>query len=574
MSKRPRYRGARTHRRNPMRILLPIVILAVILVAAGIFIYARRYSPSKEKVNLNDYYGLQTSDEMYIIKNGTQAGTNGYLEGDEGYVPISEVQSGINGRFFWDPTEKVIRYVDGNNIISAAADTKTYTVNKAQKTAKYKIVEIRDDTAYLSLSFVKKYTNIRISYFKKPNRVVLSDQWGKVKYRTVKRKTQIRAKGGYKSGVVAEVERGTKVTVQETYENWSAVCTEDGTVGYIQNRMLGSETTETFTSKFKAAEHAHITRTEPVNLVWHQVTNTSANSRIDDVLKKSPGINVVSPTWFYLNDSKGGIQSYASASYAAACHKQNVQVWALVSNLENSSVDTAKVLNTTSSRDQLINNLVAQAIAANIDGINVDFEALKNSVGYGFIEFIRELSVKCSNNGLVLSVDNYPPSAYTGVYYRSEEAKFADFVILMAYDEHFKGSEAGSVSSLSYVEDSVTAMLKDVPADQLVLGLPFYTRLWETKGSGTPSCTTYGMEGARKLLKSVGVSAEWDDRTSQNYATYQKDGSTYQIWLEDARSLQTKLKVMQTKKLAGAAFWKSGYETSDVWSVISKYTAS
>ena len=191
-------------------------------------------------------------------------------------------------------------------------------------------------------------------------------------------------------------------------------------------------------------------------MAWHQITNADANTTIASVLQNTKGINVISPTWFYLNDNNGNIASLASSDYVNYCHQKGIEVWALVSNLENKDVDTTSVLTYTSKRENLINNLISAAIQYNFDGINVDFEALSSEVGDSYIQFIRELSLKCANNGIVLSVDDYVPSSFTAFYNRAEQATFADYVVVMAYDEHYAGSEeAGSVASIGFVKEAL-----------------------------------------------------------------------------------------------------------------------
>jgi spore germination protein YaaH len=308
-----------------------------------------------------------------------------------------------------------------------------------------------------------------------------------------------------------------------------------------------------------------------VEMTWHQVTNVSANSSIDSVLSKTGAINVISPTWFYINDNQGNIANRSSLDYVTKCHAKGIKVWGLLSNLENKDVDTTAVLNTTSARDNLINQTVAAAIALNIDGINVDLEAISGEAKSGYLEFIKELSLKCKNNDLFLSVDNYVPSEYTSFYGRRTQADYADYVIVMAYDEHFGGSkEAGSVSSFNFVKKGIKETLKEVPADQLILGLPFYTRLWCTEGENVTS-KALGMEDARKNLEDNGAEIKWNDEFGQNYGEYEADGKLYQCWLEDAESLGNKLQLVKDNSLAGASFWKVGFETSEIWSTVEKY---
>ena len=316
------------------------------------------------------------------------------------------------------------------------------------------------------------------------------------------------------------------------------------------------------------------------------MTTRAVNSDVASVLASTKGINVISPTWFYLNDNNGGIADLGSTDYVNYCHSQGVEVWALVSNLENSDVDTTYVLTHTSTRQNLVNQIVSVAIQYNLDGINLDFEALnREEVGDAYIQFVRELSIKCENNGIVLSIDNYVPTSYTSFYNRSEQANFADYVVIMGYDEHYAGSDEGSVSSLGWVRQGVIDTLAEVPANQVILGMPFYTRVWaltpdEEAGDNddidanilySVSSQVYGMRSASNLLANYGVEKQWLEDSGQNYAEFESEGITYKVWLEDSASAEARLKLMDEYELAGASFWKLGFETSDVWDTIIKY---
>ena len=395
-------------------------------------------------------------------------------------------------------------------------------IGREAGTAEHTILHIQGDQMYLSLSFVEQYTNIRSEIFENPNRVVISDTWGTVDYTEIKRGTEVREKGGIKSPVLTEAERGDLVTVLEEMDSWSEICTEDGFVGYVKNSALGGSQSIVYEENDTEPEFPHISREDTVNMAWHQVTNQTANRQIDSVLASTKGVNVISPTWFYLDDNEGGIASLASTDYVSYCHENGVEVWGLISNLENADVDTTQVLNVTSSRDTLVNNLVAEAVKYDLDGINVDFEMLDPEDAAGFLQFIRELSLKCDGNDLVLSVDNYSPASYNTFYDRAEQAVFADYVVLMAYDEHYSGSDAGSVASLGFVNQGVADTLQEVPADQLILGIPFYTRLWKL----TP--TDSEEEPYEVSSEALGMS-EAESRVAANGATFQ--------WLEGLRAV-------------------------------------
>ena len=481
-------------------------------------------------------------------------------------------------------------------MISAEADSSKYLITKSSVDYGRPVVKANSDSAYIDLDFVKEYTDMTYEYIKDPNRIVITNQWGDYNTASIKKNTAVRVKGGIKSPILKDIKETSDVTVIEQGDKWSKVLTDDGIIGYVQNKRMSDVSTKTRTSDFTPDTFAHITKDFNICMAWHQVTNTSANANIASVLSSTKGVNVISPTWFYLNDNNGNLANLASLDYVNYCHSQGVEVWALVSNLENKDADSAEVLTHTSKRQNLVNQIVSMAIQYNLDGINLDFESLNQSkVGDAYIEFVRELSIKCANNGIVLSVDNYVPTSYTAFYNRAEQANFADYVVIMGYDEHYAGGDAGSVSSIGWVKQGVADTLAEVPADQVILGMPFYTRVWQlTKNTSSKDSTDskdnndekdtnsdsdydvtskiYGMRAADTLLTDNGVTKIWDKESGQNYAEFTSGNSTFKVWLEDATSTEERLKVMQDNKLAGVSFWKLGFETSDVWNTIIKYT--
>lgn len=564
-------------RKSWMTVAIVIVIVIAIVIAAGM-VLMKKYTPSKQQTDYTEYYGLTEENEMIVVVDHTRSANNGFYIDGHAYVDYDTVHDSINSRFFWDNTEQILRYALPDALISVGADTSEYTLDKEKKQESYAICKIIGGKMYLAMDFVEEHTAVRYKYYKSPDRLVVSTEWGDLAYTKIKGSTEVRQKGGVKSPVISKVDKGTLVKVLDTGDNWSKVCTEDGFIGYVKNSKLGKSQKVITESTFEEPQYTHIEKNFPIDMAWHQMTNQTANGQIAQVLSTVSGVNVMSPTWFSLKDEQGNITSLASYDYVNYCHSQGIEVWALMSNLDNAEVDNAKVLNTTSSRDNLVNQIMAAAIQYGLDGINLDFESLKSEVGDGFIEFVRELSLKCANNGIVLSVDNYPPSAYTNnLYQRAEQAYFADYVILMGYDEHYNGSEAGSNASLPYVKEGVEATLKDVPAGQLILGIPFYTRAWElapdeTAEDGyTTSCQAISMSEVDARLANNGVSTKWLDDFGQYYAEYEKNGNTYKMWIEDQNSIEEKLKIYQENNLAGVSFWKLGFEKSSIWDTINKY---
>ena len=568
--------------------IIPVIAAAVLILVVILFMalgdFIEKYTPSNETEDLSSYYNLSSDTDIALIINNEVIDAKGRMINNIPYLSYEAVRSYLNPRFYWDSNENILRYATANDLISASAESNNYTVSKDTRTFDSTIVTSDASTAYLALDFVKQYSDFDYTLYTEPNRLVITTAWGDYTVASAKKKSDIRYQGGIKSPILKEIEKNTQLTILESGEKWTKVSTEDGIIGYVRSKNLGSSSTLTKTSDYVPEEFTHITKNFKINMAWHQVTNQSANGNIASVLQNTKGINVISPTWFYLNDNNGNLASLASTKYVDYCHQNGIEVWALVSNLENPDASAEEVLSHTSSRDNLTNNLISAAIQYDLDGINIDFEALNvDLVGTSFIQFIRELSIKCANNGIVLSVDNYVPSAYTNFYNRAEQALFADYVVLMAYDEHYAGSsEAGSVASIGYVTEGVKNTLADVPADQLILGMPFYTRVWsETPvdnpdaedGSQSYTLSSYAasMSDVRKLISANGLEPIWFDEVGQNCVEYENNGVRYKIWIEDAASLEQKLTVLSSNNLAGGAFWKLGMEDSSVWDTIIKY---
>lgn len=573
-------------KKKALPILVVCVLIVIIVAVMGVVSLIQKYTPSREHQNLNSYYGVTSNDEVAIVLNNEINEAKAIVIDGHVYIDYQFLHDYINNRFYWDHNENVLLYATSQDLITATADSSTYLITKSSVDYGRPVVKANSDSAYVDLDFAKQYSDFTYKYIDNPHRIVITNQWGEYEVASLKKDSNIRVKGGIKSPILKSEKAKTEVTVIEKGDNWTKVMTDDGIIGYLQNRNLSAGETKTRKSDFQPDTFAHIKKDFEICMAWHQVTNQSANAAVSSVLSGTKGINVISPTWFYLNDNDGNLANLASLDYVNYCHSQGVEVWALVSNLENKDADSTEVLTHTSKRQNLVNQIISMAIQYNLDGINLDFEALnREEVGDSYIQMVRELSIKCANNGIVLSIDNYVPTEYTSFYNRAEQANFADYVVIMGYDEHYAGSDAGSVSSLNWVKQGVADTLKEVPAEQVILGMPFYTRVWaltpedenadsadaDTDTAYEVSSQIYGMCAANELLATKGAVKTWQEDCGQNYAEFTDGNSKYQVWLEDAASAEARLKVMDENKLAGASFWKLGFETSDVWDTIIKY---
>ncbi len=567
----------------PIAVIVGLIIIVAVIIAITALV--KKYTPSKERQNLDEYYGIQENSQVAIILNNEKSDSYATLIDGKIYLDYNFLHDNIDARYYWDANENILLYAKPDKIISAEAESNSYSITKAATDFGYPIVKATSDSAYVALDFVTMFSNVKYDFYDEPNRIVVTSQWGQVDSASVDSDTAVRVKGGIKSPILEDISEGDSVVVLDQGDDWSKISTSRGFIGYVKNNTLSDVKSETLTNEdYEEETYSHILLDKTVCMAWHQVTNTSSNANVSSVLAK--GINVISPTWFSLKDNQGNISDIASKDYVSYCRSHGVQVWALFSNLENSDVDSTYVLTHTSTRTNLVNQIIAAAIKYELDGVNIDFESLNGSeVGDSYIEFIRELSIKCKNNGIILSVDNYVPSSYTAFYNRAEQAKFADYVVIMGYDEHYAGSESGSVASLGWVKEGVDNTLKSVPANQVILGIPLYTRIWELtpKGEDTAtenssesdlydiSSTVYGMNGAVKQVNNNGAVITWDEESGQNYAEWTANDKLYKVWLEDSSSIEERLKVISENSLAGGSFWKLGFETDSIWDTVIKY---
>lgn len=542
---------------------LSLILLLLAVCAAGIYAW-KRYGPTKEPADLDQLYQVRAENEVTVFLNYEMQEARGIYEEGQTYLPIDWVNKNLNERFYWDNNEDLLVYALPDEILTAPEGT-----NGA---GGRRLFIRRGEDVFLSLGLVLNYTDIRANAYDsgKQKRVFIQDTWDEVPVAVISKNSRVRVKGGVKSPVITDAVKGEDVIVLETMERWSRVVTRDGHIGYMPASRLTSLKTEKPVSSFKAPVYRNISLDEKIILVWHQVTLEAANGVLEELLEQTKGINVIAPTWFTLSDNDGNYESLADKSYVEKAHEKGIQVWAVVDNFSrecSKNVRSEVLLSKTSVRKRLIENLMAEADTYGFDGINLDFESLKEEAGVHYIEFIRELSVSCRRKGLVLSVDNYVPAGYNYFYNRREQGIVADYVIIMGYDEHYAGGEAGSVASIGYVEDGIRNTLEFVPKEKVINAVPFYTRLWTQSGEKLSS-KAMGISAAKKWIEEQGVQLKWNEELGQYYTQAETENGDAMLWMEESRSLKLKMDVIKEEDLAGVACWKLGLEPQEIWDVI------
>ncbi|MDO4268774.1 MAG: glycosyl hydrolase family 18 protein [Eubacteriales bacterium] len=540
------------------------VIAAVVILAAaalGVFLFIK-YSPSKTMADQSIWYDV-SGDEMAVMLDGGQVpGVTGRYVDGQAYLPLTWVTDSLNERFYWDE--------ENSQLIYALPDTIVYA-DAATTGANGKPLFIQqEEQVWLSAGLVGTYTDIRTETFAEgaAKRLFVDTKWDPEQVAVLKKEGRVRVRGGVKSEILTDVPKGGELIVLETMDKWSRVRTEDGQVGYIQNRLVKQTETRTLISTFEEPVYTNISLDEPIVMVWHQVTIAAANDAMETLMANTRGVNVIAPTWFMLTANDGSFDSLASQSYVDKAHAMGLQVWAVLDNFNRGQEVQSEVLfASTAARRKLIAGLMDQVSRYGIDGINLDIEGIKPAAGPHYVQFIRELSVSCRQNGIVLSVDSYVPSAYTSFYNRAEQGRVADYVVIMGYDEHYAGGDAGSVASLGYERKGIEDTLAQVPEEKVISAIPFYTRIWKEE-NGTVTSDAMGIARAQQWIQENNVELYWQEELGQYYGETEKNGIRYSVWMEEERSIGLKMDLIRDYGLAGVGCWKLGFEPADLWDIV------
>lgn len=578
-----------------------IVLVLIFIIGAllGISMIIERYKPTNERESLYTYFGMEEIEggeehKAVIFLQNERAEDRAYIEEGRVYIPYAMVTEYFNPRFYWDESAGLMVFTTAYDIYKYSPDSQTYTRNKTEESAGYSIVKQVGDTLYLNLDYVMEWSDLYYEFLEKPARVMIFFQWGDIEYTAASKSSVIRVLGGIKSPILADVAEGEKLIVKEEMNEWACVQNLYGVEGYIKKDALGDKVTETLSNdSFAEQEYPSLTRDFKINMAWHQIGGACDGSTLASAMEGVTGVNVISPTWFFMSDNNGNLTSLASQSYVDRAHSMGLEVWGLVENMTY-DISTYEIVSRMESREHLVSELIRYAREYNLDGINVDIEALSFDAEEAYIQFIRELSIACRANNLVLSVDNYVPTASSSHYNRKEQGIVADYVVIMGYDEHYAGSDAGSTASIGFVESGIQKTLEEVPKEKVINGIPFYTRIYkqipesvateEEKrdlrlvedqssefGRYLLTSQAVSMAQAESLLKNNNVTPIWNESLGQYYGEYTANGSKYLVWLEDSASIGKKMELIRDYDLAGVAEWSLNLAPASIWPVVQQY---
>ncbi|WP_026669561.1 glycosyl hydrolase family 18 protein [Butyrivibrio sp. AE3006] len=585
------------------KVMPVIIIIALILIIGLIYgaqIAIEKFSYSKTQADLNEYYGISSEQDVAIIYNDSVLEDKAVKKDGVYYLDYNLAKSVQGNKFYYGEADQTLFYTTPSATYTTKIGESSWTsTNGESGDAGYTISYVDGEKLYIALGYLKAFTDLDYQVFASPDRIRLYAGSYEQTLAKVKKKTAVRVLGGIKSDVVSYVEGGMAVVTNQMDE-WSEIITWDAHKGYVENKYLDFMGTGEVTKAAIEAENPEGLAESPietaagslpapaglkdyttvrldgkVNIGFHPIAGAAGNATIDGVIAPTKSLNVLAPTWFTISDNEGTVVSYATRDYVSTAHANGMQVWGVLDNFNSGNqIDTVAILSHEASRANVISQLIAYAQEYEIDGINADLEQINESCGPDYLQFMRELSVACRQNGLVFSIDDYVPMDFNDHYDLVEQGEIADYVVIMGYDEHYGGSdEAGSVASIGYVQGGIEKALTMVPAEKLVNAIPFYTRVWTTSG-GEVSSKALHMDGATNIINQYGMEMNWDEETCQYYGEVtDSNGALIQLWNEESRSIEVKLSVMQAAGIAGVAEWALGFENAEVWDVIAAYMA-
>lgn len=562
-----------------MKKLIPAFIAIVLIGVVVYFSFGKnivgKYSYGTEKADLNDYFQIFSADAVPIILGNIKTEESGKLINGKVYFDLDTVRSLLTRRFYHDSNENLLLYTSDKVTYKSEVGSTTYNFGTESASLDYSPCIKKGGAIYIALDYIQNFVDFEYELFSDPYHMILLTSWEDKTVATVKNDTDVRWRAGVKSEILTSVKKGDVVETIEVLDDWKKVLTADGFVGYVQEKFLEDETIQkaSHVRKVPEEQYTSLTKNTKINLVWNNIEYPQNADYLYNACAKIKSVNVISPTWYWLSDNEGNFESIATEDYVKAAHRMGMEVWPLVANFHTgTNVDLSKVITFTSKREKLIEGLVAETVKYGCEGINLDFESVPPETGDSYIQFVRELSLACHANNLILSVDNYAPTAYTAFYNREEQGRFADYVIIMGYDEHYSGSDAGSVSSIPWMTEGIKKTLEEVPANKVINAIPFYTRVWKTK-DGDVSCESVTMATSQEFIKRNKLEPAFDAETGQYYAEKTIGSTFYQVWLEETESVKARLNIMNTLGIAGVAEWRLGQETADIWDVIESYMA-
>ena len=503
-------------------------------------------------------------DNINTKKTDTEPAREPFVDENGGvYLAFNTIYKFIDENIYYDKVATKVIITTEKQLVKMKLDENKMNVNLEDKVINTP-VKLKDGLVYVDINLLKDVYNISVDYNEK-NNVITIDKTDVVKTNVKYNKVNVYSDLTTKSGIVTKISKDSKVIVYTEslkHNRWYKIKTEDGTIGYIAKNNVD------FVDKVVENNKDNVINSDNNKYVmfWHYSGN------IDTLGSKIEGVNVASPTWYELSSSTGTISSKYDSIYYSKAKSNGYEIWPIITNgIDSASYtpdETSAMLNSELSRERFIINLLSICTKNKLDGINMDFESMKTEDRDLYTQLIREMMPLFRSQGIKVSVDTY----FVEYIDRERIGEAADFVILMGYDQRGGWSSiSGSISEISWVEKNVNSLINDsnIPANKIILGVPFYTRLWiEKKGEEKPTTKVYTMYDSEAFIDKYNLTPTYDDNAGQNYVEYSKGNLTYKLWIEDETSIKNRVDIVNKYNLAGISAWQKGFETKNIWNTI------
>ena len=566
MSKHEITKNIDSNKKRKGTFILKIIIVAVILLVIALVLhfaynYLRDDTPDRTNLIINNSNVTNSLKADVYIENGVI------------YLSRGDIANFFDSSIYYDEKYNQIITSSYDKLAAMPIGEKQIEINSSNATIQASVIE-KEDTYFIPFSALEDVYNVKVNYSETTNIVTVDSLDRDYNIATATKNSSVKYKPSIFSKTVAKVEQGESYIIanREDYpvpEGWTRVRTEDGILGYVKTNRMG----EINTIREAMEEKEKIEGS--VSLVWDYYSEyVSAPDRTGTEIK---GVNVVSPSFFYLTRlGKGDVEDNIGEQgieYINWAKQNNYQVWPIISN--NSYIDTtSEIMRDYDLREELINQIVDYITEYQLDGINIDFENMYEEDKDYFSRFLIELRPRLNEIGVILSVDVTAPDGgetWSMCYDRNVIGNVADYIIFMAYDQYgVSSTKSGTTAGYNWVELNINKFLgqEGVEADKIILGIPFYTRLWVERNGNILSRDTVTVNAIDNVLPS-NVEKQWDEDLKQYYVEYTQNGSTYKMWIEDEESIAAKLDLINQYNLAGAAFWEKDMESSNIWDLVS-----
>lgn len=546
-----------------------IILLVFILIVLAILGMGFAYIDKVDENNKNTKLIINYTDVTNFLKSDIFINEN-----DEIYLSKEDIANFYDEFIYYDEKYNQIITTSDNQIMCIKLESNKKEIDGIEYNLDNEIVE-KNNKYFIPLSEIEEIYNIKVNYIKEKNAIVIDSLDRKLTVAESNKKNSVKNRYSFFSKTVDKVEKGENLTIvplndeqkKEIPEDWVKVRTQNGKLGYVKKNSIKNE----------SVTREEVVKTKQLNeklsLVWDYFSEYSTAPNRNGT--KIEGINVVSPAFFYLEKlGKGNLLENVESSgenYISWAHSNGYKVWPIVSN-NSMQETTSEIMNDYELRKKLINQIIEYIEKYNLDGVNIDFEYMKEEDKDMFSRFIIELTPRIRKIGKVISVDVTAPDGspeWSLCFDRNALGKIVDYIIFMAYDQNGASSpKEGTTAGFDWVNLNVNKFLKqeEVSNEKLVLAVPFYTRLWKEK-DGKITSSVVLMKNIDSIIPE-NAEKEWDENLKQYYVQFEKDGAIYKMWIEDEKSIKEKLSLIREKNLQGASFWAKDFENQSIWKAI------